>query len=222
MSQPTAPEPPSTREALHKALEGHRAKVERWQAARTREIELEGRRELTHIERAVRALDSEPTHTGAHRSTGKGDRGKSPAALAAQRREAIMRLLDESGEGLAVSEVGSRLKITEFSTRSALKRLVKEGRVRRVGTGASTRYELRGRRRSSPAGGARSRGTLEGRILAIVADRTFASLEELAQATGASTEEVRRVCGGLIAERELQMSRHDDRPVYVVGARRAA
>lgn len=205
--------PPSTREAVLKTLEVQRGKIERWKRDRIRGIEQEGDRELADLDRALRALDGESRAAGTRSGRVKSEGGRSPAALAAKRREAVVRLLEESSEGASIAEIARRLRFTEFSTRSALRRLVKEGSVRRLGSGTATRYESRRARRSA-SGMADPAGTLEGRVLGLIRDRASASLEELAQATGAPADEVRRVCGGLVAEGEIRMARRDGHPVY--------
>jgi hypothetical protein len=210
-------QPPATDEAILRAVETERRKLTQWFAARVREIEAERDDKLAGLERVVYALDPESTTAAKPRKPSRSRKGKTPAKLAAERRGAIVRLLTERAKPLAAGEIHSALEITEFSTRSALKRLVSEGMVRRLGTGAATRYEAKLNRSlgdNSPADGAS--GTIQGRLLAIVQDRASASLDELSQATGAPPDEVRRACGALIAEGEIQMGRRDGRPVYVV------
>lgn len=217
MSGAAAKPPPTSNDAILKAIEAERRKLAQWFTSRVREIEAERDGRLAGLNRVVRALDSEPTTAIKSERRSRSRKAKTAAALAGERRDAIVRLLGERAVPLALGEIHRTLRISEFSTRSALKRLVSDGKIRRLGTGAATRYEASPNR---PAGGtppADSRsGTLQGRILSIVRDRTSASLEELAQATCTPLEEVRRVCGALIAEGEIQMGRRDGRPVYVV------
>lgn len=220
MSEYTSPEPPSTREAVLKVLESQRSKIERWKTTRIKEIDREAGRELAHLERTVRALAPERGQPSAEKRSGKRP---SPAAAAGTNREAILRLLEERNEPLAVGEVRRTLRISEYSTQSGLKRLVEEGKARRIGTGSATRYESRGNgpypaAPVSPAPGGSD--TAGGRVLALVQDRGYASLEELSQASGSSQDETRRICGGLVANGEIQMDRRDGRSVFV--ARKAA
>jgi hypothetical protein len=217
MSEAAAKQPPTSENAILKAIETERRKLSQWFTSRVREIEAERDGRLAGLDRVVRALDSEPTTAIKSEKRSGSKKAKTAAALAGERRDAIVRLLGERAAPLALGEIHRALRISEFSTRSALKRLVSDGKVRRLGTGAATRYEASPNRPAggtSPADG-RS-GTLQGRLLSIVQDRASASLEELAQATGAPLEEVRRMCGALIAEGEIQMGRRDGRPVYVV------
>ena len=141
-----------------------------------------------------------------------------PAALAAERRAAIARLLDERKEELAIGEIARVLHLTEFSTRSAVRRLSEEGRVARVGTGSGTRY----RPRSSAArpSGEGTAATDAGRVLEVIRGRVSATLRETAQATRIGEEDVRRICGGLIVDGEIEMGRRGDQKVYI--PRRAA
>jgi len=216
----TTAQPPASRDAILKAIDTERRKLAQWFSSRVRDIEAERDGRLAGLERARCALDSEPAAAGKPVRTSRAKK-KTAAALAREKREAIVRLLGERAEPLALGEIHRALKISEFSTQSALKRLLGDGRIRRLGTGAATRYTADP---DQPTNGAshteRRSGTLQGRLLAVIHDRTSASLEELAQATSTPPEEVRRACGALIAEGELQMGRRNGHPVYVV--RRAA
>lgn len=210
-------QPPASEEAILKAIETERRKLAQWFASSVREIEAERDGRLARLDRVGRALDSETTTAIKPGKRSRAKKAKTAAALAGKRRAAIVRLLEERDESLALGEIHRALKISEFSTRSALKRLVSEGKVRRLGTGAATRYEVSPNRPTGSATPSDGRsGTLQGRLLAVVQDRASASLEELAQAVGAPLEEVRRGCGALIAEGEIQMGRRDGKPVYVV------
>lgn len=217
MSDATANQPPASRDAILRAIETERRKLAQWFSSRVREIEAERDGRLAGLDRADRALHSEPITAIKSEKRSRSKKARTPAALAGKKRDAIVRLLGERAEPLALGEIHSTLKISEFSTRSALKRLMSEGKIRRVGTGAATRYEASPSRPTSGALPADGRsGTLQGCLLAVVQDRASASLEELAQAAGVHPEEVRRACGALIAEGEIQMGRRDGRPVYVV------
>jgi hypothetical protein len=221
MSEAAVNQPPASKDAILKAIETERRKLAQWFASRVREIEAERDGRLAGLDRAGRALDSEPTAAIKAEKRSRSKKAKSAAALAGEKRDAIVRLLGERAEPLALGEIHRALKISEFSARSALKRLVCEGKIRRLGTGAATRYEASPSRPTGGASPADGRsGTMEGRLLAVVQDRASASLDELVQAAGAPPEKVRRACGALIAEGEIRMGRRDGRPVYVV--RRAA
>ncbi len=70
---------------------------------------------------------------------------------------------------MSFSEILTALRFTEFSTRSALKRLVKEGKVVRTGVRATTRHAARGEAAGSvarlPGRGPDHDGTLQGRLV---------------------------------------------------------
>lgn len=207
------PEVPSSRDAVLEFLEVQRSKVMRWRTTKVREVKLEAEKELAALEKVAGSLDQD---RGKRRPTAKRTRGKkggTPAALAAGRRDAIARLLEERAEALAVAEIGRTLNLSEFSTRSAVRRLCEEGRAHRVGTGSSTRYRA-GTSGDEPSE-APGAPTDAGRVLEVIRGRVSATLGEIAQATRIAEEEVRRICGGLIVDGEIEMGRRGDRKVYV-------
>src|SRR4249919_1961823 len=141
MSEAAANQPPASKDAILKVIETERRKLAQWFSSRVREIEMERDGRLAGLDRAGRALDSEPTTAIKPEKRPRSKKAKTAAALAGEKRDAIVRLLGERAEPLALGEIHRALKISEFSTRSALKRLVTEGKIRRLGTGAATRYE---------------------------------------------------------------------------------
>jgi hypothetical protein len=149
-------------------------------------------------------------------------KGRSAAAEARERREAIYRYLLEQGRPLAKGDIRQALRTTDFSTSSALKWLAQEGRVKRSGVGAATRYEARAEPAPDGSGLAlsalseRAQGSAQGRILTMLEDRGSASLSELAQALRTPLEQVRKECGALIREEEIAMARRDGQPVYAL------
>jgi hypothetical protein len=122
---------------------------------------------------------------------------------------------------MSFPEIRTALRFTEFSTRSALKRLIEEGKVVRTGARETTRYVARDDVAGSPATlperGPDDGGTLQGRLVELIADRGSASVEELAQALRVPREEIQATCGGLIREEEIRMASRGGRPVYVAG-----
>jgi DNA-binding Lrp family transcriptional regulator len=216
---------PDTGSTVRKALETERRKLHAWAAGLVKEVE--GRRDdgLRRLDRAESALvgnaeiAGKPAPSRSRRTGGK--RGPSVAVLAERRREAILRFLVEQGRAMTFSEIRTTLRLSEFSTRSALKRLIEEGKVVRTGTRATTRYAASGEGAGSTAGSPGRRpddgGTLQGRLVELVVDRGSASAEELAQALYVPREEIQAVCGGLIREEELRMANRGGRPVYVAG-----
>lgn len=221
----TTLELPDSRSTVRKALETERRKLHAWAAGLVKEIE--GRRDeaLRRLDLSESALVADAkivakaTPSRSRRTGGK--RGPSVAVLAERRREAILRLLVEQGRAMSFSEIRTALRLSEFSTRSALKRLIEEGKVVRTGTRATTRYAARGEGAGSPAAlserGPDNGGTLEGRLMELIADRGSASAEELAQALRVPREEIQAACGGLVREEEIRMASRGGCPVYVAG-----
>jgi hypothetical protein len=216
---------PDTGSTVRKALETERRRLHAWAAGLVKEVE--GRRDeaLRHLDLSESALarDTEvvakTAPTRSRRPAGK--RGPSVAVLAERRRKAILRFLIEQGRALAFSEIRAALRFTEFSTRSALKRLIAEGKVVRTGAREATRYAAKGDGAGSvatlPGCGPDDGGTLQGRLIELIADRGSASVEELAQALRVPREEIQAACGGLVREEEIRMASRGGRPVYVAG-----
>jgi hypothetical protein len=217
---------PDTESAVRRALEAERRKLRAWAISLIRDIEDQRDLGLRRLDRAASVLAE--GDTGVSKASGKRKRrrsrkrrGPSAAAVAENRRQAMHRFLVEQGRPTAFSEIHRSLRLSEFSARSVLKRLMAEGAVARVGTGSATRYQARSESLadSVPGAGARPlaqrQGTMQGRLLATLEDRGSASLEELAQAVRASREEIEKECGALIREEEIHMARRDGRAVYV-------
>jgi predicted HTH transcriptional regulator len=205
-------------------LEVERRKLKTWAAGLTREVERrrdEGLRRLDLSESALVAEATIVVTAPQGRSRRTGERGATVAVLAERRREAIIRFLVEQRDAVTFSTIHKTLRLSEFSTRSALKRLIKEGSVVRTGTGAGTRYAARDEGAGSTAVPLRGQpdpgGTLQGRLLELVEDRGSATSEELAQALRVPREEIQAECGRLIREEEIRMASRDGRPVYTVG-----
>lgn len=214
--------PPDPDTAVRKFLDAERRKVRDWAAGIIKETHAQRDRALQRLDKTASTLGVLAPKVSASQRKSKRKRNRSAAALAAERREAILRFLLEQGRPMALREIRQALRLSEFSIRSALKRLVEERKVIRTGTGSATQYQARpddssmslGAPAPSPDPGAH--GTAQGRILTIVEDRGSASLEELAQATRLSSEQVERECGALILEGEMQMARPNGRSVYVL------
>lgn len=224
-STETTLELPDTGSRVRKALETERRRLHAWAAGLVKEVE--GRRDegLRRLDLSESALAkgtevvAKPAPTRSRRPGGK--RGPSVAVAAERRREAILRFLVEQGRAMSFSEIRTALRFTEFSTRSALRRLVKEGKVVRTGVRETTRYAARGETAGSlarlPGRGPDDDGTLQGRLVELIVDRGSASAEELAQALRVPREEIQATCGGLIREEEIRMASRGGRPVYVAG-----
>jgi len=57
---------------------------------------------------------------------------------------------------------------------------------------------------------------VQGRIVQTLEERGWASLEELAQATGAPREEVAKHCNLLVSEQEIYLTEREGRSVYAI------
>ncbi|MDX6625425.1 MAG: hypothetical protein QOE56_414 [Solirubrobacterales bacterium] len=213
------------------AIEQRKQAIREKRERKFKEIEAECADALGRLDLAIAALSGEkgkPTPPKATPVSGSPPQRKSrrrrrapmsttPAA-AKERREASFRYLVEVGRAVAPREVKRDLNLTPSSVQSAMARLVEEGRAVRFGVGNGTRYEAkRGPAAAREAGVSQShdQGSLAGRILETVEERGYASLDELAQATGCSREEVRRACAALQVEEELKMEQRNGRSVYV-------
>lgn len=155
-----------------------------------------------------------PSEPGGKRKRRRRSGGATTTAEVNERREAVYRFLLELGRWAANGEIRAALNLTSRMVNTALRQLCKEGRVRRIGTGSATRYEAISTDRAA------QKPTLQGRIVATVEERGWASASELAQVTGVSVEVIEQECGALIMEKVVRMERHDGRPVYVIVVRR--
>jgi hypothetical protein len=155
-------------------------------------------------------------------------RGQTSPAAALERREALYTWLAEHDGPAGVAEARAALDFSEGQFRTAIVRLMEERRVTKEGERQFTRYDAveSGTEppapSSEPAGAppvptppSGETGTLQGRVLNAVQSRGFATLGDLVQVTGGSSEEVLEVCGLLIRENEIHMERRNGNPGYV-------
>jgi hypothetical protein len=215
--------PPDTDVAVRKFLEAERRRVREWSSSVVKEVHEQRDGALRRLDEVAGTLGlaAPPKATSTSRARSKKSSKPTAAARAAERRAAVHRFLSERGIPMAFREIQTAMRLSDFSTRSALKRLVEEGMVAQTGVGSSTRYQARmdgsaGNNVSAPAGPSPQIGTAQGSLLAIIGERTLASAEELGQATDLSAEEVERECGTLIREGEIRMARSNGRPVYIL------
>lgn len=149
------------------------------------------------------------------RRRGSARASTTPAAVQ-ERCEAVLRYLVEQDRALARGAISRALNLSPYTVRTALERLIAEGKAARVNSGPASRYRASGRSRAEAAPARVAlEGTLQGRILATLQERGWATLEEIVQAVGASREEVLRECGALVRDEEVQMARREGRAVYV-------
>jgi hypothetical protein len=149
------------------------------------------------------------------RSRRKG-RISTSAKSVAERRDSVFRFISESAEPVASGELVKGLGISTHAVHTALQQLLKERRITRIGSSVSTRYCARTGLHPLVARESGPRGTLQGRIVTTIGDRSYASAEELGQALGEPVERMVEVCGALQAEGEIRMDRRDGRPVYIL------
>jgi hypothetical protein len=161
-----------------------------------------------------------PAAPKSKRQSQKGTKTNSPAA-AAGRREKLVRFLDIRAEPVSSGVIQRELGFTYNNVKTAVKHLEEEGKVGRIGEGASTRYFLQ-RGEPDAVGPSAIRpvapGTIPGRILERARDGVTPA--ELAGELGLPEVDVRKECGKLIVEEELRMTRRDGERIYVasVGA----
>jgi hypothetical protein len=213
------------------AIEAKRREIRESASATIREVEAERDDELGRLDRAVAALygaevkplpaETSPPAAQPSSKPKRRRRGGSAGSAAAvrERREKVFRFLVEEGKPIAREQISRALKISAYATRTALQRLCEEGKVARTGAHAATRYQARVKKSAAgptlPLSAPPQEGTLEGRVLAMIQDRGSPYLDELPQATGASLEQIRNVCGALVREEEIHMSQRNGRPICV-------
>lgn len=217
------------------AIDAGRRGVREEEAARIKEIEAWREAELAKLERARAALtgdEGEAERDGSQRPAPerrklkrrRSRRASTSAASVTKRREDVSRLIGEGAEPIASGEIGRMLDMSSPAVHTALRQLLKERRIVRVGVHAATKYTLRrglDGARGRPSGEPASRlgGTLQGGVVETIEDRSSATAEELAQALRVPLNQIVDVCGALQAEDEIQMSSRNGKPVYVIQAR---
>jgi predicted transcriptional regulator len=221
-------EAPASLAPVLEAIELQRRTIRETAAAAIREVEAQRDRSLRQLDRAAAALiepgaerveGPSPTHAQRPRSKRRrrAPSGTSPAATR-RRREAVFRYLTEQDGPISGGQICGTLKLSSHEARTALTRLREEGKLTRTGAGRATRYEAKvGKSAAGPRLHTSNSplGSLQGRLLATILDRGWASREELAQAVGATQEQVRDTCGTLIREEEIHMEPRGGRTVYV-------
>jgi hypothetical protein len=214
------------------------ARAETWQRAEREFKEVTTRRDsdLAKLDIARDAFtemdppsNDEPASNDAPAETRPGPKpkrrmrrkGLSPASpkKLAERREKVARFIEESANPVQLKEIIRALGLTEHKAHAAITDLEREGRVKRVGVGASIRYMAADRQLSPLSRQAPTQGTLEERIVAVLEDRHQATVEELAQALRMPLGEVGKACGRLQGEERIHMRRINGRPVYVLAVR---
>jgi predicted ArsR family transcriptional regulator len=138
----------------------------------------------------------------------------------AKRREDVDRFIGETTEPVSSGEIAEALGMSATTVLTALRRLMDEGRISRVGAHAATKYTVRRGLDSVRTGSDRSptgsEGTLQGLIAEIIKERSSATAEELAQALRVPLDRIHAECAALQREGEICMSNRDGKPVYVL------
>jgi len=207
---------PESEAAMLRMLQAERRKLETRAATLIKRIEGQRDDGVRKLERAAAIFADKGNERprSAKRTKQRRPRkrgGGTNAEEAAKRARAVNRFMDEQARPLTCLEIARALRLPEFSTKSALRRLIKEETVVRTGTGSGTRYQLLAQRPSRE-----ERSTTQGLIVTTIEDRGTASPRELAQAVGVSEDEVEGECGFLIIDGIVRMTQRDGRPVYAL------
>jgi hypothetical protein len=217
---------PPTATAVHTAMEAQARALRAWASAEIERVKAQRDEELDRLDKALALLDAGRTDEPARGGEGakrvrkashrRASRSATTPAAVRRRRDAVLQCLLDQGKPLSRGDVCRLLRLTPHTVNTALNLLCREGKARRIGSGAGTRYEAIGGRLPNPQ--LSKEGTLGGRIVETVKERGYACLEELVQAVGAPREEVLRECGALLKQGEIQMDRREGRPVYLYRA----
>jgi DNA-binding Lrp family transcriptional regulator len=162
-----------------------------------------------------------PSSSSSERAKGKRSRRQvnrmstSPRAVE-ERRAQVHRYVEESSEPASLREMADALRISKEACRTAILTLESEGLVTRTGTNNSVRYTTG--RRTSPVvtKQAPTQGTLAERILAVIADRSHASAEELRQKLGEPIGRIATACSRLEDEARIRRSNINGRVVFLL------
>jgi len=215
-------EAPSAVAAVREVIKDQQKQLREWYSTELHRLKEHRDREMNHLERALGTLngdeeESSPTTTKRPRRSRRrrSSRASGTPAAIQERCEAILRYLVEQGEALSRNAVCSALDLSPHVAQTALRLLCDEGKVVRVGIGAGTRYRAANDRQQGNRGPVGAEGTLQGRILALIEERGWATLDELVQATNAPRKEVLRECDVLVREGEIYITQRENHSAYV-------
>ena len=228
------PAPSRSHTLVIEAIDAAKREAREQAAVHIKEIEARLHAEIAKLDRAAAAMNGndEAERGGQQRVVAaqrkpkrrRLKRASTSAAAVAKRCEDVFRFIGESPEPVASGEIGRALGMSSHSVHTTLGRLLNEGRIARVGAHAATKYTLK--RGLDGLGGrppgsrtSMSNGTLQGRIVETIEDRSSATAEELAQALGVPLDRIIDACGVLQAEGEIHMNSRNGRPVYVIQVR---
>lgn len=151
-----------------------------------------------------------PTRAPSKRQPKRG--GKRSDVEPAERRKQIVALLVERGP-LGPQEIKAAIPMSSSQGVADFRKLTEAGEIRRTGPQTRPIYEAvtGGAEPSSPPPAA----TLGGRVIGYINDHEKATEETLADALGATDEEIRAAVGALVREGEVRY-RQIDGQTYVV------
>jgi DNA-binding Lrp family transcriptional regulator len=213
-------EGPAAVAAIREAIKDQQKQLHERYSREMRELKQRRDSESNSLKRALagledgesRAPEPKKKRTRARRRS----RAEASPAAVKERCEAILRFLEEQGTPLSRSAICSSLGLSSHVVRTALRLLTEEGKVLRRGTGAGTRYQAAIRTAGTAAASSDlAEGTLQGRIVSIIEERGWASVDELVQATGATRPEVQRQVEALVREGEITAKQHEGVIVFV-------
>lgn len=210
-------------------IEAQAKGIRDWARGEIGRVEAQRDEELRRLDRAIACLSGSDEEASARRQTRpaarrpkkrrRSSRSVTTPAAVRERCEAVLRFLQERARPVSRGEICHTLNLTPHTVSTALSRLCDEGKAERIGSGPGTRYRATAgdtaQRLGPSAGGTRREGTVQGRILATLQERGWASLDELVQAIGVPRDEVLKGCGLLVKEEEIHMGRREGRSVYI-------
>jgi hypothetical protein len=207
---------------MRDAIEGERRALEKELRLLDKALEQLGGRETA--DRKIGSASSNRAVTRPRRVPNRRTRGKRSAAQrAAANRERIVTLLRQRGARMSPEAIKVEIPMTQSQASAAFKRLIVEGRIRRLGPTTRPEYEVATKADGSdlavPSAGsqhaATQQGTRGGRILDLIKANEGAGEEELAERLDLPLDEVRVECGKLLREGEIRFARRDGRNIYV-------
>jgi hypothetical protein len=207
---------------MRDAIEGERRALQDELQLLDKALEQLGGREAADRKIGPASLSREVNRPG--RLPKRRKRGKKSAAeLAAANRERIVTLLGQRGARMSPEAIKAEIPMTQSQASAAFKKLIAEGRIRRLGPTTRPEYEVATQADASdlaaPSAGLQhattEQGTLGGRILDLIKANEGAGEEELAERLAVHLDEVRVECGKLLREGEIRFARRDGRNIYV-------
>ncbi len=219
--------------AVRATIEGQAREIRDWARGEIGRVEARRDEALRRLDRAIACLGDSDEGPSAQprtrpaarrpRKRRRSSRAATTPAAVRERCEAVLQFLHELARPVSRGEICHALNLSPHTVSTALSRLCDEGKAERIGSGPGTRYRATAggtaQRFGASAGGTHREGTVQGRILATLQERGWASLDELVQAIGVPRDEVLKECGLLVKEEEIHMGRREGRSVYICQGR---